>query len=107
MKGVPSSAYPYLRRIVRALRKRRGWTQEVLAENAGCDYKYFQLFEAGGTAAPTISTVEKLAKALGTKPWILLCDDVALIEKLTGLPRDEFLKPPAKKLGRPRKDEVR
>ena len=45
------AATPYLltRRIVRALRLRRGLTQEQLAERAGLDYKYFQRFELGLT----------------------------------------------------------
>ena len=84
--------YPLFRRVVRALRLKRGWTQEQLAERSHCDYKYLQLVELGRTGTPSLDLVERVAKALGTKPWILLCDDRQLVSDSTGLDSKELLK---------------
>lgn len=100
---MPASSYPFLRKLVRVLRIQRGWTQEELAEKAGCDYKYFQLFEIGRTSTPALQTVEKLAKTLGTKPWVLLCEDAGLIADATGLDPAQFTRTAHPRPGRPRK----
>lgn len=93
---------PMLRRLARALRVKRGWTQESLAERAGLDYKYYQLFEAGRTAEPSLKLVEKLAGVFGVRPWVLLCDEAALVEARAGVSAAELS---AKRgPGRPRKD---
>ena len=48
---------------LRQLRKRKGWTQEELAEKADIAYKHIQRLE-GKTPSPVkIDTIEKLAKA--------------------------------------------
>ncbi|MDR0351847.1 MAG: helix-turn-helix domain-containing protein [Opitutaceae bacterium] len=93
---------PMLRRLARALRVKRGWTQEALAERAGLDYKYYQLFEAGRTAAPSLKLVEKLAEVFGVSPWVLLCDEVELVEARAGVTVAELSAKHGP--GRPRKD---
>jgi DNA-binding XRE family transcriptional regulator len=87
MRRMPAnpSLYPLFRRVMRALRRQRGWTQEQLAEKAHSDYKHLQLLELGRTGTPSLELVARLARALGTKPWILLCDDIPLIARRTGL----------------------
>jgi transcriptional regulator with XRE-family HTH domain len=96
-----SASYQHTRRLVRALRLKRGLTQEALAERASLDYKYFQRFELGATPAPVLATLEGLAKALGVKAWVLLCDEPALVRARTGL-RNPGRRVPVKP-GRPRK----
>jgi len=80
-----AATYQNARRLARALRMARGWTQEQLAEKAGLDYKYYQLFESEHTELPSLRLIEALADVFGIKPWVLLCDDAALIKKLTGV----------------------
>ncbi len=48
---------------LRQLRKKRGFTQEKLAELSGVDYKHVQLLEGSTPSGATIDTLEKLAKA--------------------------------------------
>lgn len=96
------ASYPYLRRLVRILRQGKNLTQEQLAEKAGLDYKYFQLFEIGRTANAELLTVEKLAMALGIRAWILLCDDPNVIHTFTGVRPEELAKHLKSKPGRPK-----
>jgi transcriptional regulator with XRE-family HTH domain len=49
---------------VRALRDRRAMTQEVLAQKAGISRGYLARVETG-RHEPTLTTLRKLAKALG------------------------------------------
>jgi transcriptional regulator with XRE-family HTH domain len=49
---------------VKELRKKRGYTQEKLAEVANIDYKYLQKIEGKNPPALRIDTIEKLTKAL-------------------------------------------
>ena len=51
---------------LRLLRERRGLTQEQLAEKSGVSRTYLARLETG-RQDPTLSTLEKLAKALGVK----------------------------------------
>lgn len=88
--SVASPSYPLFRRVLRALRVKRGWTQEQLAERARADYKYLQLVELGKTGFPSLELLERLAKTLGTKPWVLMCDDRKLVLSLTGLHADDL-----------------
>jgi len=97
-----SGSHQNLRRLVRALRVKREWTQEQLAERAGVDYKYYQLFECALTAAPSLHFIERIAAVLGVKAWVLLCDDPALVEERTGIAPNKL--PSKTKVGRPRKD---
>jgi len=96
-----SASYQQTRRLVRALRLKRGLTQEALAERASLDYKYYQRFELGTTPAPALATLEKLSRTLGIKLWVLICDEPALVRSRTGL-RDPGRRVPVK-TGRPRK----
>ena len=58
---------------LRALRKKRGLTQEQLAEKAGLEYKYIQMLEGKTPPSATLRTLNKLAKALRV-PVIQLLD---------------------------------
>lgn len=58
---------------VRRLRLVRELTQEQLAEIAQTGYKHLQRLEGGVAKGLHLSTIEKLAKALGVESWELLC----------------------------------
>lgn len=51
---------------VHRLRKARKWSQETLAEKVGVIRPTISEIESGATQSPDISTMEALAKALGT-----------------------------------------
>lgn len=57
---------------LRQMRKKRGWTQEGLAERADIAYKHVQRLEGRHPSPVKIDTIEKLAKAFGIKPSKLL-----------------------------------
>ena len=50
--------------LLREWRTRRGWSLRALGERSGVSYVNIARIEAG-TLNPTVTTVEKLAKALG------------------------------------------
>jgi transcriptional regulator with XRE-family HTH domain len=56
---------------LKALRERHGMTQEQLAEKSGVGRSHLARLETG-RQDPTLSTLEKLAKALGVKVGRLL-----------------------------------
>ncbi len=56
---------------LKAARKKRGWTQEELAERSGVQAGEISRMEAG-KRDPQISTLEKLAAALEVRPGQLL-----------------------------------
>ena len=60
-----------LARNVRLLRVMRGWSQEVLALEAGLDRTYVGAVERG-ERNPTLASVERLAGALGVEVSELL-----------------------------------
>jgi transcriptional regulator with XRE-family HTH domain len=60
-----------LARNLRRLRQKTGWSQEAFAFEAGLHRTYISDLERGARN-PTITVVEKLAKALGVKPGALL-----------------------------------
>jgi transcriptional regulator with XRE-family HTH domain len=62
----------HLLKRLRALRERRGLTQEEFAEKSGISYKYYQSVEAGRKRDLRISTIDRLAKAHGLAGWQLL-----------------------------------
>lgn len=66
------SARRLLGEKVKALRQKAGLTQEKLAALTGIDYKYVQKIEGKNPPAVRIDTIEKLARALKTKPSSLL-----------------------------------
>ncbi len=47
---------------IRALRLKRGWTQEQAAENCGIGQKLYQLYELGIKANPGLLTLQKIAR---------------------------------------------
>lgn len=49
---------------LRALREERGWSQEEFADRAGLHRTYVSAVERG-VRNPTLSVIERLAKALG------------------------------------------
>ena len=100
--AIGTTPYPLFRRTVRALRIQQGWTQEQLAERAQGDYKHLQLIEIGQTGLPSLDLVQRLARALGTKPWILLCDDRDLIVRHTGIPAAALSARGRRRPGRPK-----
>lgn len=57
---------------IKKLRKRRGLTQEKLAELTGIDYKYIQRLEGKSPPAVKIDTIQRIAKVLKVSPSKLL-----------------------------------
>lgn len=53
---------------LRELRRRKGWTQDVLAAKSGVDQTTISGIETNPRANPTFDTVRKLAKALKVRP---------------------------------------
>jgi transcriptional regulator with XRE-family HTH domain len=60
-----------LAKNLRHLRQLQGWSQEEFAFEAGIHRTYISDLERG-LRNPTITVVERLAKALGTKAGLLL-----------------------------------
>lgn len=57
---------------LRTLRSEHGLTQEQFAEKAGLTYKHYQAVEAGRKRDMRLSTLCRLAAALGLEPHQLL-----------------------------------
>ena len=57
---------------LKAARRRRNISQEVLAEKLGINVRYVQQLEGKNTPNIKLDTLEKLAKALSLKPFELL-----------------------------------
>jgi len=57
---------------LKRLRLAQGLTQQVLAERASMDYKYFQRIESGSWPGLQLRTLDKLAKALKVDAFELL-----------------------------------
>lgn len=60
-----------LAKNLRLLRKEKGWSQEMFADEAGLHRTYISDLERGARN-PTITVVDKLATALGVTPGRLL-----------------------------------
>lgn len=61
---------------IREARRRKGWTQDQLAGEAGVDQTTISDIETGRSQRPTFDVVMRLARALRVKPEaLLLCDD--------------------------------
>ena len=81
---------------LRELRLQRDLTQEKFAEQAGLKYKHYQAVEAGRKPDLRLSTIEKLAKALGLEIWELFLPPASYVAKARAkLPRPR--RRPAKK----------
>jgi transcriptional regulator with XRE-family HTH domain len=63
-----------LGRKIKELRRKRGLTQEQLAELIETSYKYLQRIEGKNPPDVRLTTVVRLAKALKVKPADLLKD---------------------------------
>ena len=61
-----------LSKKIKEIRKKRGITQERLAELTKTSYKYIQRIEGKYPPDVRLTTIEKLAKALKIKPAELL-----------------------------------
>jgi len=55
-----------LARVVRRLRREKGWTQDELAAKVGVEQMAISLIE-NARANPTLETLESLAKSLGVR----------------------------------------
>lgn len=64
---MPKSASERFRANIIALRKARGWTQEMTAEKCSLGEKTLQHFELGIRDNPTLKNVEKIAKGFGVE----------------------------------------
>jgi transcriptional regulator with XRE-family HTH domain len=62
---------------VRLLRRRKGWTHRELADRAGVTQTTIVRLERG-TSDLNISTIRKVAEALGVSPGEILGDGAAL-----------------------------
>jgi transcriptional regulator with XRE-family HTH domain len=61
-----------LGQMLKALRQRRGLTQDQLAQIAGYSKGYISLLESGARKNPSLPTLKRLAKALKVKVGELL-----------------------------------
>ncbi|MGA7744359.1 MAG: helix-turn-helix transcriptional regulator [Polyangia bacterium] len=61
----------YVAANTRRLRRKQGWTQEVLAEKAGMEVRYVQEIERAKTNM-TLAILVDLASALGVHPRVML-----------------------------------
>jgi transcriptional regulator with XRE-family HTH domain len=80
---VQDSVAARFKKKMRALRKARGWTQEVAAEKCGVGYKLFQLYELGIKQNPGLLTLEKIARGFGLDISELLAPNSALSARKT------------------------
>lgn len=76
MSSSPASLSERFGARVRALRTARGWSQATLAESVGLSPNHVGVMERG-EKAPTLDTVEAVAKALGSTPALLLAEPEA------------------------------
>lgn len=58
--------------LVRAARRRRGWSQSILADRAGLSVAYLSLIENGKRPLASLRTVRRLARALEVSPTQLV-----------------------------------
>ncbi|MGC2111081.1 MAG: helix-turn-helix transcriptional regulator, partial [Candidatus Korobacteraceae bacterium] len=71
-----------LARNVRALRKKRGWSQEAMAEECGLHRTYVGAIERGERNV-TLDTLKQLADALGVSSAELISDQLPKRAKTT------------------------
>lgn len=80
------SAKDILGRNLKTLRETRGWTQAELCRRSGVPQTTISATERS-VHAPTLDTLDDLAKAFGVLPWILLFESAG-----TDLPDDQAAK---------------
>jgi transcriptional regulator with XRE-family HTH domain len=61
-----------LGRVIKALREKKGWTQDMLAKRAKLTKPYISQLESGVRKNPSLPALQRLAKALGSPLWKLL-----------------------------------
>jgi len=66
-------------KVLRAARNRSGMSQQTLAEGAGADRSYLSMLERG-LQQPTLAMLLRLAKALSTRPELLVTATVERLE---------------------------
>jgi len=71
-----------LARNLRALRRQRGWSQEVMADNCGLHRTYVGAIERGERNI-TLDTLHQLAQALGVTPAELISERLLKNAKTT------------------------
>lgn len=71
-----------LARNLRALRKQRGWSQEVMAEECGLHRTYVGAIERGERNV-TLDTLNLLARALGVRSAELISEPLPKRAKIT------------------------
>lgn len=72
MRYMKSDIQLKLGKKIKALRQKRGLTQDKLGELTGIDVKYIQKIEGKTPPAIRIPTLERIAKALKVSPAKLL-----------------------------------
>ena len=77
--NTPITPHAAFGQVLRKMRQAAGWSQEQLGLEAGIQRNFVSLIETGQNQ-PTITTIFKLARALGVKPSKML----VTVEKLTG-----------------------
>jgi transcriptional regulator with XRE-family HTH domain len=63
---------------VRRIRELHGIGQEVLAEKSGLSQGYVSQIESGSWTAVTEDALERIARALGVEPWVILAQAAGL-----------------------------
>lgn len=61
-----------LRQEIQDLRKRKGWTQQQLADRIGVSRIYISKLEQGDRLSPSLDVLERLAQAFGVRLTIEL-----------------------------------
>ena len=77
--NTPITPHAAFGQVLRKMWQAAGWSQEQLGLEAGIQRNFVSLIETGQNQ-PTITTIFKLARALGVKPSKIL----VTVEKLTG-----------------------
>lgn len=62
----------HLAQHLRATRGAGGLTQEQMAERLGFEIRFYQRLEAGNKRDIQLSTIARIASALGGEPWRVL-----------------------------------
>jgi len=66
---------------IRAFRKARGWSQEILGEQSGLSHKFLGEVERG-SVNPSLDSLESIAKALDVEvARLLLRDDMIIMSE--------------------------